>query len=548
MKSKKKVLIFTVSALVIYIIAYYLTDVLKLQFYNFDKNNWDNPLESTSGIEDNPYMYDHRGKIEEIYITIANIESDNDIELNSFKELLYLDEATFKKYKTEAYFTDGKIDVSIFKEANAGIEAKGDDVQKSFKIRLYDNAGLWNGQNIINLHKDYSDSLRIRNKLTFDYFSIIPDVTSWNTRFVKLFIKDIGEEDFSEYGLFTHVEQPNKLALKNHRFNPNANMYKAETFNFSLYPENIKINTSKDYSKNSFEMVLEILGEEDHAKLIEMLDSVNNIDTDINLILSKYFDTENYFTWLAANILMDHFKTSDTNFILYSPINSPKWYFMPWDCDQAWGFEKERPSWQLGLSAYWSNVLHRRVFEEKENLELLNKKIEELSQQIITPDQTQIFLDNYYNGVLSSITSLPDIKYLPVTIDNYLRQYKELPMLTEKNKSMYYAQLEKPMPFNLNEVAIKNNSLLFSWEEAYDMQNDTITYNFELSKDKEFSTSIHSAKNLIENSYTLDKLSKGIYYWRVTAYDSNLNSQIPFDTYIDPFGDPFFGIRQLIIE
>ena len=221
---------------------------------------------------------------------------------------------------------------------------------------------------------------------------------------------------------------------------------------------------------------------------------------------------------------------------------------MPWDCDQAWGFEKERPSWQFGLSAYWSNVLHRRVFEEKENLELLNKKIEELSQQIITPDQTQIFLDNYYNGVLSSITSLPDIKYLPVTIDNYLRQYKELPMLTEKNKSMYYAQLEKPMPFNLNEVAIKNNSLLFSWEEAYDMQNDTITYNFELSKDKEFSTSIHSAKNLIENSYTLDKLSKGIYYWRVTAYDSNLNSQIPFDTYIDPFGDPFFGIRQLIIE
>lgn len=506
----------------------------------FNENSWVNPLNDV-GITENQEIYkdDLQSRADEIYITILKTSK--------------------KDTPVEVYFKDGgktALDNAIFiREANATLELKGKspekDIQKSYKIRLFDKEGLWHNQNIINLNKHYDDPLRIRNKLSFDYFTIIPDITSFRTRFVRLYINDLSNEaskgTFEDYGLYTQTEHPNKLFLQNHILDSNAHLYEAEKFNFSRYPQILKNKEDSTYSKNEFEKLLTIRGNDDHQKLIDMLEAVNNANINIDEVIETHFAKENYLTWLAVNILFDNCKAGDSNFILYSPINTTKWYFMPWDFDEAWGLEKDRPKWQKGISIYWDNVLHRRFLEKPENVAALNKKIDEISK-IAHKDQTRAFLDSYYNILMTNITILPDLRYLPVTLDNYKKEYLDLPLMVERNRLYYYELLETPMPFHLRESEHTGSKHRFSWDESFDLQGDSISYTFEIGSDKKLSSVVMTQKDLNDTNTIVDNLEPGVYYWRVTARDAKGNWQTAFNVYRDEFGDKYFGIKKVIIQ
>ncbi|TCO69831.1 CotH kinase family protein [Marinisporobacter balticus] len=530
------IITFTMLVLGVYLYVEYNSKAVFEESY--DAENWKNPLKNM-GIKDADYIYeeDEQVEAEKLYVTIVN-KSD--------------------KGKKEIFFESGEKNLLehaiITREPNASIEIRGKESeeapQSSFKIRLFDREGLWHNQNIINLNKYYFDSLRIRNKLSFDYFKMIPNITSFRTRFVTLYVKDLTkkkqEMKFEDYGLFTQIEQPNKLFLKNHELDLNGQLYEAESFNFSRYPDVIMDKKDNRYAKKKFEKVLEINGNEDHKKLINMLEAVNDYSKDINGVVDEYFDKENYLTWIAVNILFDNYKTSSKNFFLYSPLNGQKWYFMPWDYDQAWNFEENRPKWQKGLSVYWDNVLHRRFFEEKENVEALNKKIEELSG-IINKEQTQKFLDSYYDILLSNITKLSDLKYLPVTLDEYKREYEDISNMTERNKFQYYELLENPMPFCLLEPKRNKNRYIFKWNKAYDIQGDQLYYDFELSYDRNFSNIIKQIKDIkdLKVVVEVEDIKNTICYWRVIARDKKGNTQIAYDIERDEYGQKYYGIKQL---
>lgn len=527
----------------------------------FDRDGWVNPL-NRMGISENAAIYkdNMQARADVLYVTVLGAAKDENGSLYNFADLLGRDaprngwEPVF-----EVYFRDdskGIVDNSLFmRQPNATIELRGApkaaDYRKSFKLRLYDNEGLWNGQKIINLNKHYTDPLRIRNKLSFDYFSVVPDITSFRTRFVRLFIKDLSNktlgDSFIDYGLFTQVEQPNGLFLTNHGLDPNAHLYEAESFKFLRYSESIKLKQESDYSKDKFEEILEIRGNDDHSKLIGLLEKVNDENIDINRIIDKHFDRENYLTWLAANILFDNYRVSDANFILYSPLNSEKWYFMPWDCEDSWGIEKERPEWQRGISMYWDNVLHRRFLRDPGNVHALGRKIEQLGS-VVNRQQTEGFLDSYYNIVLSNIAMLPDLKYLPVTLEDYLSRYEILPDLVEKNRVSYHQLLEKPMPFEMTGPRQQQNKYIFTWEQSYDLQQDSLYYHFELSRDKSFVSSVVSVSDIEDTGIEVENLQPGAYYWRVTAWDTNGNWQAASNIYTDEFGDYYFGIKAFEID
>ncbi|WP_432666249.1 CotH kinase family protein [Wukongibacter baidiensis] len=533
----------------------------RVLYETYDEASWVNPLE-INGITENPDVYkdDEKLEVDSIFVTILKSKDGSENNDNSFKWLLnYNQEDDGPKPKLEIFFEDG--DKKLFqngifiREPNATLEIRGSssrkDLQKSFKVRLFDREGLWHNQNIINLNKHYSDSLRIRSRLSYDYLKIIPNITSLRTRFVRLFIKDLSapapDDTFKDYGFFTQIEQPNKLFLKSHGLDPNGNLYKAEDFKFQRYPENIKNKKDKSFSKKNFEEILEIKGSEDHKKLIEMLDDVNDYSQDINEVIEKHFDKENYLTWIAINILFDNYERANEDFLLYSPLNSNKWYFMASKFDGAWTLNEDRPKWQKGLQMYWNNVLHKRFFRDPKNIEALNKKIDELSD-IVNKKQTKEFLDGYYDIMLSNITKLPDLKYLPITLDDYKREYKELPELTERNRLYYYELLESPMPFNLKEPKYVDNKLIFTWEEAYDIQQDDLYYDFELSKDKDFLTIVKAAKDIKDSKYEIKGLKKGIYYWRVIAKDGKGNSQIAYNIFRDEYGDKYYGLEKFRID
>ena len=126
-------------------------------------------------------------------------------------------------------------------ESNATIRIRGNSSsllpQKSYKLSLNDEAGLWRGQSNIALNKHAFDATRIRNKLYFDLAKNLSDVPSIRTQFVRLFVKDetSGSTQFVDYGLYTQAEVPTKKYLSNHGLDRAGYLYKAINFNFENF-------------------------------------------------------------------------------------------------------------------------------------------------------------------------------------------------------------------------------------------------------------------------------------------------------------------------
>ncbi|WP_432402838.1 CotH kinase family protein [Wukongibacter sp. M2B1] len=422
--------------------------------------------------------------------------------------------------------------------------------QKSYKIKLFDDTRKWHGFKTINLNKHYSDPLRIRNKLSYDYFERIPDFVSLRTRFVELYIRDLSSEksndEFRYYGLYTFIEQPNKRFLKRHNLDPKGQFYKIEYFEFYRYPDNLKSKEEITYDNDEFEKILEIRGNEDHKKLIEMLEAVNDYNRDIDEVVDKYFDRDNLLTWLGVNILINNYDTNSRNFLLYSPLNSDKWFFMPWDYDAGWTEKMFRGKWRKGLSTYWNMVLFNRFFKNTDNIEALSRKIEELSK-VINKKNTRKLLDSYYSSVRESILKPPDIEYLKTPAAKYEKDYYATAQVTENNKKYYYEALENPMPFYLGEPKYRDGNHIFNWAPSYDLQADDLTYTFMLSTDYKFRNMVVKYENLKGTSCKVDDLNSGEYFWRVVAYDSKGNWQEAFDL-IRENGREITGAKKIIIK
>jgi spore coat protein H len=530
----------------------------------------ENPHSSTKLVEDRRiYDYEKNNSLVHLYVTILQSSDGKPTSFYDINHWYDFNSIESDSPKLDVIVQEGSVkgpeegDLIVQEGvANSTIEIRGNTTrvapQKSYKLKLLDSAGLWKGQKIINLNKHAYDLTRVRNKLSFDYYTRIPDMTSLRTQFVQLHVKDLTaktpDEQFVDYGLFTHVEQINERYLASRGLDPNGNLYKATDFEFFRYPEQIKLKTDEKYDEKAFETILESKGSEDHSKLIKMLDDVNNEALNINDVFLHYFDRDNYLTWIATNILFGNSDTMSQNFYLYSPTNADKWYFLPWDYDGGWGYYDDgftRSSlykpWQSGIGLYWGVVLHKRFFKDPQNVLALNAKIESLSK-IITKNQTKQLLDQYYPIVKSFIKSSPDLNYLPYTVDRFETVYKRLPELTELNKVDYYQEIENPMPIFLNDSKLGNGSYLFEWDYSFDLQGDELSYDFQLSTDLSFSTFLSQKENMMESKTTVNGLDPGRYFWRVVVKDSKNNRQIAFDSYEDEDGDTFNGVKELIVR
>jgi spore coat protein H len=518
------------------------------------------------------YSHDQADSIKDLYVTI---QDNNQNGTESFFNLEHWYD--FNNHQTPSPTLDVIIQEGNSKGpqpgyfgngqniGNASMEIRGSSTraapQKSLKLKLYKNAGLWNGQTTLDLNKHPFDFLRVRNKLSFDYFKLMPNMTSLRTQFIHLHVKDLtspkGKSSFEDMGLFTQVEQPNHRFLASHDLDPNGQLYKAKDFEFYRYPETIKLATDPKYNETEFNKVLKIKGtSKDHIKLINMLKDVNNDHLNINDVIDKYFDRDNYLTWLAANILMGNLDTNSQNFLLYSPTNSNKFYFMPWDYDGAWGVPKEIglqkknfiAKWQQGASNYWNSVLHRRFFKDPQNIKDLSKKIEEVSK-IITPKQTKSFLDSYYPIVSKFVKSAPDLNYETLPISGYDQAYKDIINEPERNKELYFKNLENPMPIYLGDPELKGTHYQFDWDQSYDLQGDELKYDFQISQTIDFSQVYYEKKDLSEFSLNVDlnSLKKGRNFWRVIVTDSKGNSQIAYDS-IEESQVVYNGEKQFYIK
>ena len=437
---------------------------------------------------------------------------------------------------------------------NATIQIRGQtstrNSQKNYKIELKQNQGSWKGQTTFALNKHMTDGLRFRNKLGFDLLSGIDELMSLRTNFVHLYVNDLtdGDDDgFEDYGLYTQVEQLNKTALRTHGLDKNGHLYKINFFEFYRYEDAIKLESDPDFDKAKFEEYLEIKGNNDHSKLINMLNDLNDYTIPIDDVLDKHFDIENLTYWLAFNLLTGNADSQSRNVYLYSAQNDTTWYLYPWDLDNIYKWDENElsghhdfESWERGVSNYWGNVLFQRCLKSSSFRKELDKAIKDI-KTYLSQDRIRGLISSYMKITEPMTFSEPDIYFAQVTHEQYDEIASKLPALVDKYYGFYEDSLKKPLPFYIATPEIENGKLKAIWDAAYDFNEEELTYTAVLSRNPD-GTDVLGEYTGKWNQTEFNLPEPGQYFLKVSVTNESGNTQDAFDTYeVEEYG-AYFGV------
>lgn len=517
--------------------------------------------------KDTLYTNEDETSVVTMYLTVSSgNESDNTnhtwTEVNSYSAYDY-DEMGVERYAVNGLLQVGDENGPVEGELgygqsipNATVTIRGQTSsrysQKNYRISIKDGKGTWNDQKVINLNKHEQDMTRFSNKMCYDLMKNLEDMISLRTQFVHLYVKDTtegGNNDFTDYGLYTQVEQLNRRALQSHGLDKNGQLYKINFFEFYRYEDVIMLKNDADYDEKAFEELLEIKGDDDHSKLIAMLDDVNNYSVPIEEIIDKWFEEDNLLSWLAFQILVGNTDTQSRNSFLYSPLNVDTFYFISWDCDSAFVDTKrqyqvtdEVYGWEKGISNYWGNVLFQRIFKSDTLRSDLNEKIEEY-RGILTEELLSEKANQYAEVVKQYAYSSPDLQYMPITQAQYADMLNYLPSEVERNYQLYLESLVSPMPFFIGLPQKQETGLKFNWNSSYDFGEETITYTIEIDDDYSFSNPIIREEGLFVPEYDYSEtLPAGQYFVRVKATNESGYEQYAFDYYVTSESIKKYGV------
>lgn len=438
---------------------------------------------------------------------------------------------------------------------------------KSYRIKLASKKDLWREERRLQVNKHASDLTRVRNKLSFDLMTTIPHLPSFRTQFNNLFI------DGENYGLYTHVEQAGKEYLLRRNWDKDSGIYKAQDFDFEMRKELLLDDQGAPLDVKAFETILEIKRGTDSRALLEMITAVNDESNDFKKdVLDKYFNLNNFLTWEAINILMGNTDVTTYNYYLFNPKDTRKFYFLPWDFDSTWGYDWDPATIARnyvpgkryqGPHNIWVTTLGRRFLSQPGGLDLLNEAVREIKENFLTPEKVQSFVGSYYNLVYPFISTKPDIELLDTDqtteakiLAEYNKVYDGLIDAVQMNYDRYLKVQQSPMPFYYGAPPyIDGANIVFTWEEAIDLQGDNVTYDLEIADKPEFSPADikFSIKNLTDTTYTTQwMLPHGDYYYRVTARDTSNpeeNWQLSFEEiYVEETGLTAYGVEPFTID
>ncbi len=428
--------------------------------------------------------------------------------------------------------------------------------QKNYKISIKENKGDWRGQTTIALNKHQGDGLRFRNKLAFDLISHIDEIMGLRTTFVRLYVKDTtaGEgAKFEDYGIYTQVEQLNKTALKAHGLDNRGHLYKINFCEFYQYEDIIVLKDDPRYDVKKFEEILEIKGDDDHTKLINLLKKINDYSIPIEEILEEHFDLENITYWMALNLMLGNIDTQSRNFYIYSPQNVDRWYILPWDMDgmmlrteHSLTGRQDYEHWESGVSNYWGNVLFQRCLKSETFKKALDEAVEDI-KATLTPELVNSYVNTYAALLKPYVYQGRDLIYAPLTPAGYDKVVKGFNAEIANNYNRYKESLTKPMPFYIGVPQKKDDGYVVEWDASYDFKGEDITYTFELSTDLYFKKTIVSQTGLVIPTAKFNKLPAGQYFMRVMAKNESGETQYAFDCYLIPNGK-VYGTKSFYVQ
>ncbi|MBR2847617.1 MAG: CotH kinase family protein [Clostridia bacterium] len=427
---------------------------------------------------------------------------------------------------------------------------------KNYKISLKENKGMWMGNTTIPLNKHVNEGLRFRNKMAYDLMAGVEEMMGLRTRFVHLYVKDTtagGNGAFTDYGIYTYVEQLNKKTLKAHGLDANGHLYKINEFEFYRYEDVIKMKDDPTFDEAAFEKLIETKGSDDHAKLIKMLKDVNDFSKPIDDILDAYFDIENLSYWMAFHILMGNADTQSRNVFIYSPLNLDKWYFISWDNDGSLSkteyAQMNRLSyseWETGVSNYWGNVLFQRALKSEKYRNALDAAIEDL-KAYMSKEKIDAMAKRYASIVKPYVYSYPDILHLPLTSAQYDRVVAGLSSEIDTNYQLYKESFVKPQPFFVDKPQKKGNKLIISCQSSFDFNSEPLTYDIKVARDFYFNNPILSVEDVSLPVAEMEMLPKGQYFIKATVTNQSGYTQTAFDYYYYE-GAKQYGVKCFYVD
>ena len=498
-------------------------------------------------VEDKESLYeDQDNEVITMYLTIGMGNEEDGTnhtweEVNSYP-LAYYEEQGVEPYKCEAVLQVGDEAGPVEGEfgyedrnPNATVELRGagapEQQQKSYRIRIKQGAGKWKDQKVISLNKHQADPVRFKNRMAYSLMEQVPELLSCRTTFVHLYVKDKSEGEnglFQDYGLYTQVEQINGAYLNNRGLDNNGQLYQAADFDWERHADSLKLATDADFSLEAFEQYLEVQGDEDHQKLLDMLDAVNDESRDIREVVDQYFDKGNLYHWMAFHMLLGNKEVMDGNYYLYSPRGLDRWYFLSWDNDSILeeGYERMRDtsysrSWNKGFFTYTQGVLFRRIFQDETLRNEFDQVVRELREGVLSEENLQAEIEEYASVTKEYLYQLPDKNYARVTEENYDILVTQMVDEVEENFQAYQESLNGPWPFHILTPESRGQKMELSWEESYLYQEGEVTYTVQLARDYTFSDCIVDTTTH-DTSLEVDALPAGQYFLKVQSTDGTV--------------------------
>ena len=412
--------------------------------------------------------------------------------------------------------------------ANAKLTVKGNTdriASRSWQLKLYDRAGLYEGMKSFNLIKNNDDASRMKIKLGLDLASQLEDVASLRSKFVRLFVYDTTEGgllQWEDMGIYTLVEQPNKTYLRAHGLNENATLYRAKNFRFEQQTE-IRAMDDPAYDEEAFESVLGIRETTDHSKLLEVLALLDDPEVTSDVLLSGYFNEDNLLTYAALSLLMGNVEATVTDYLIYSPENSQTWYFIPEDFRNAF----ETPEWQ-SYAYLMNNKVFRIYLKEEKNRMKLREKVTEI-RSILTEERITETVAGYTKQLLPYLYSMPEIIQLPIPAADV---------------EPYIAALVD----NIAQVDSINYDVLPPYIETYTREGNTVTINFASQADLTYYAEIAADRRFSEIVQTLpinegrfEYEMAGSYYLRVVGVTVDGERVVCGNISLDGLGRTIYG-------
>ncbi|XMB87193.1 CotH kinase family protein [Mycoplasmatota bacterium WC44] len=422
--------------------------------------------------------------------------------------------------------------------------------QKSYKLVINSDIDSFKGEHILNLKKHAEDNTRIRNKLIFDLIKDIPNTLVPNTKFVHLTLRDLtnGTGKLEDLGLFTHHEQVDNDFFKRRGLDHKGNLYNINFFDFYRYKDVIMMKDDPLYSKKAFEELLEIKGSSDHSKLIALLTALDSPLIPINQVINKYFDRDNYLTYLAVNMIVDNVDASARNFKLYRPSDSEKWYFIFWDYDKTINLgSNSNDAWRKGIHLYMNDNLHKQFLSVESNRQELMQKMEELKPYFSEEKITNLL--NEYKPVLEYyLTESVDAEYSDLTyseVESEMSQFYDNILL---NYDVFYESILVPKAVFIGQFEKKTRYHILTWSKSLDFNNEKILYDVKIARDPLFEDIVYEEIGLRDNQIVLFDFDPGNYFVSVDSINESNYRQPAFDNYTDRQKIKYFGVKNIVAE